>query len=333
MGAAGVLVLPMTLLGALFIAITLFSTVTASPVIVETKAHKADLFETTKGSERSTEVEVAWGPTGHETTAAMAMMLVQPETATWADVCKKTPEYHWSGALHYIGTPAWACHYDHARDCKMDRCVVGAIANYSTRLTNMALPRKQRVEALRFVSHFIGDIHQPLHVGFKSDRGGNMIKGKFMDDDTSLHGVWDFSVIQRRLADFSNSMKAFAQDLAKRVKEMPQHEVEEWKSCPNGGAGCASHWAQESAQLACNVVYTGRDGKKVKSGFQYGDNEYSYVLPLLEKQLMRGGVRLAHLLDSKLAHCKHDDHVKQQEVAELKSHLAETSASAIVPEQ
>merc|ERR1712070_557360 len=112
MGAAGVLVLPMTLLGALFIAITLFSTVTASPVIVETKAHKADLFETTKGSERSTAVEVAWGPTGHETTAAMAMMLVQPETAacvgalvtdlsesaTWADVCKKTPEYHWSGA-------------------------------------------------------------------------------------------------------------------------------------------------------------------------------------------------------------------------------------------
>jgi len=321
--------------------------ITASPVIVKGKADHANLFETTKATQKSTEVEVAWGPTGHETTAALAMMLVQPataacvgtlvtdlaESAVWADVCKKTPEYHWSGALHYVGTPPWACHYDHARDCKKDRCVVGAIANYSARLDNEALPHSQRVEALRFVSHFIGDIHQPLHVGFKSDRGGNMIKGKFGDDDTSLHGVWDFSVIQRRMADYSNSMHAFAQDLAKRVKQLPQQEVEEWKSCPNGGVGCASHWAQESAHLACNVVYTGRDGKKVKSGFQYGDNDYTYMLPLLEKQLMRGGVRLAHLLDSKLAHCKGDKQVVEKEVVPLKSHLEETSASAIVPEQ
>merc|ERR1711988_1921977 len=104
----------------LLLAITLFSMVTAAPVVIEGKAGHANLFETTKVAEKSTEVEVAWGPTGHETTAALAMMLVQPataacvetlvsdlaESAVWADVCKKTPAYHWSGALHYIGTPA-----------------------------------------------------------------------------------------------------------------------------------------------------------------------------------------------------------------------------------
>jgi hypothetical protein len=84
--------------------------------------------------------------------------------------------WQWSRPLHYINIPDWSCNYLIERDCINDFCIDGAIRNYTKRLEN-EFDDIQHQEALYFLIHFVGDIHQPLHTGFKSDFGGNNIRG------------------------------------------------------------------------------------------------------------------------------------------------------------
>mmetsp|Transcript_5217 Transcript_5217/g.9047 ORF Transcript_5217/g.9047 Transcript_5217/m.9047 type:complete len:390 (+) Transcript_5217:163-1332(+) len=133
----------------------------------------------------------AWGCDGHKITAAIADKLLsasarrqvgeilvdQPssslsDTACWADEVKERAAYRWSETLHFVDTPDGMCNYSYERDCKEGRCAVGAIHNYTHRL--LETEGDQRVEALKFLVHYVGDIHQPLHVAFTSDRGGNL---------------------------------------------------------------------------------------------------------------------------------------------------------------
>ena len=147
-----------------------------------------------------------WGATGHALVAKIAQTSLTQEAqkfvqdylpwyakgdlsmlASWPDTIlypdTNPVEYlnwQWSKELHYVNTPDWACNYDRNRDCDWaggQRCVDGSIQNYTNRLADTSLDSTQRQEALRFLVHFIGDVHQPLHAGFASDRGGNSIKG------------------------------------------------------------------------------------------------------------------------------------------------------------
>jgi len=147
-----------------------------------------------------------WGPDGHALVARIAQTLLTDESTTfvrnhlpsnvsgnmsmvasWADsiLYKDTdPDYlnwQWSRQLHYVDTKDWACVYDRQNDCNWtsgQRCVDGAIQNYTKRLADSQQDATQRQEALQFLIHFIGDAHQPLHAGFKGDLGGNEIHGK-----------------------------------------------------------------------------------------------------------------------------------------------------------
>ncbi|KAF8780023.1 hypothetical protein HU200_001988 [Digitaria exilis] len=114
---------------------------------------------------------------------------------SWADDVKF--RYHWSSPLHYIDTPDGLCTYSYDRDCKDEdgvkgRCVAGAINNYTSQLLTYgrsSAPQYNLTQALLFLSHFMGDIHQPLHVGFTSDRGGNTIDVHWYTRKTVLHHV------------------------------------------------------------------------------------------------------------------------------------------------
>jgi hypothetical protein len=108
--------------------------------------------------------------------------------ASWADTIASPitnpVEYlnwQWSIPLHRVTTSDWLCNYDHTRDCNWNggqRCVDGGIQNYTRRLADSKQDGIQRQEALKFLVHFIGDVHQPLHGGFKSDDDGLLIQGK-----------------------------------------------------------------------------------------------------------------------------------------------------------
>jgi hypothetical protein len=143
-----------------------------------------------------------WGPVGHSIIVRLAQsQLVDsaPEwitsltpwhwkgnlsaMASWADniLYPDTDptgydNWQWSRELHYINIPDWSCEYRSERDCVNDKCVAGAIKNYTKRLET-ELDDIQQKEALYFLIHFAGDIHQPLHTGFISDRGGNSVRG------------------------------------------------------------------------------------------------------------------------------------------------------------
>lgn len=66
----------------------------------------------------------------------------------------------WSGPLHFINTPDWLCNFAVNRDCPTNQCVHGAIQNYSARANDNRLPEQQHIEAIKFLTHFVGDIHQ-----------------------------------------------------------------------------------------------------------------------------------------------------------------------------
>ena len=147
-----------------------------------------------------------WGPVGHAAVVHLALSQLNETApdwvrsltpwhwkgnlsamASWADDIlypdsnpTGSENWQWSRPLHYINTPDWACNYDSARDCVNEVCISGAIRNYTKRLET-ELDEVQQKEALYFLIHFVGDIHQPLHTGFTNDRGGNSIRGSFSD--------------------------------------------------------------------------------------------------------------------------------------------------------
>uniref|UniRef100_M8BCZ3 Aspergillus nuclease S1 n=1 Tax=Aegilops tauschii TaxID=37682 RepID=M8BCZ3_AEGTA len=127
----------------------------------------------------------------------------------WADTMRF--RYHWASPLHYANTPN-VCNFNFSRDCHNSRgeqgmCVVGAINNYTDQLYTYGDSSKSSynlTESLMFLAHFVGDVHQPLHVGYEEDEGGNTIMVRWYRRKANLHHVWDVSIIDTVMKDFYN---------------------------------------------------------------------------------------------------------------------------------
>lgn len=251
-----------------------------------------------------------WGPDGHAITAMVAEAFLNTQTsnavnsilngaslssiASWADQVKSQPAYRWSYSLHFINTPDWVCNFVHSRDCADDVCVAGAITNYTSRLGSET--GTQQNIALKFLTHFVGDIHQPLHCGFEDDKGGNTITGTFNGFNDNLHEMWDTWMIKERMTkDFSNSDANYAQYLVNQVNGDWKSNASDWASDTN-----VDDWGSESAGLACTYAYTDNNGNHIESGFVLGDDYYNFAIPVIDMQLAKGGVRLATVLNQVL---------------------------------
>ncbi|CAD6232463.1 unnamed protein product [Miscanthus lutarioriparius] len=201
----------------------------------------------------------AWGVDGHlmgrlSGAAAAAVKDLLPSYAgnnlsslcSWADDVKF--RYPRSPPLHYIDTPDGLCTYSYDRDCKDEdgvkgRCVAGAINNYTSQLLTYrrsSSPEYNLTQALLFLSHFIGDIHQPLHVGFTSDKGGNTIDVHWYTRKTVLHHVWDSSIIQTAEDDFyGDSVAGYIDTLKKNITQGEWSEqVSSWEACGKNQTAC-----------------------------------------------------------------------------------------------
>lgn len=157
----------------------------------------------------------AWGKSGHrivgaiaqdrldaKASAAVAELLAgEPDptlagVSIWADhVREEVPEYRWTVPLHWVNFEAGNCSYKAPVNCHDDLCVVAAIERYSKQLQDSWLPLATRRDALKFVVHFVGDVHQPLHAGFAFDRGGNDFQISIQREGWNLHSVWDTLII------------------------------------------------------------------------------------------------------------------------------------------
>nr|XP_019706130.1 LOW QUALITY PROTEIN: uncharacterized protein LOC109505844 [Elaeis guineensis] len=173
---------------------------------------------------------LSWGKEGHygtskiaegllteEAMAAVKMLL--PEYAngdlaavcSWADEIRHSFRWHWTSPLHSIDTPDFKCNYNYCRDChdfarRKDRCVAGESYNYSAQLSAYQYPHSEHrynlTEALLFLSHFMGDIHQLLHVRFAGDEGGNTVMVHWYRRKTNLHHEWDDMSMKSALKKF-----------------------------------------------------------------------------------------------------------------------------------
>lgn len=247
----------------------------------------------------------AWGAAGHKIVAAIAYEMLTPETraevdklldedfidaSLWADDIKEDrPE---TAPWHYVNTPRGETAVELKRDCADGNCVVAQIQRNLQTLRDTSNSRETRREALKFVIHFIADIHQPLHVSRAADRGGNDIAVAFFGEPTNLHAVWDKGLLEKFLEDNGLTWRSHARDLSQSPYV---HEIFE------PGEHAAVHWANTSRSVAEHIAYAHPDGRPVKSGDRLGAAYYRRTSPVVNESLRIAGVRLAHAIGNALA--------------------------------
>ncbi|KAG8996182.1 hypothetical protein FRB94_008514 [Tulasnella sp. JGI-2019a] len=265
----------------------------------------------------------AWGPLGHSTVAAVALRYLRPEAleqtrtilsygateeqtlvtvANWADSYRKTKEGKYSYFYHFIDVNdeplKGNCNVNMTRDCSKEKgCIVTAIANYTSRATDATLGTAQTAEALRFLTHLFGDIHQPLH-NEGAEEGGNRIPVLFDGKPSNLHRAWDNDKIQDFFGNYTiEKAQMWAQRISREINRdggIYHEKPEKWAFCQNLNhpTACALEWSTETNRLNCEFVYA-----KDPTNEELNDGFYPDWIFVIEKQVARGGVRLAAWLN------------------------------------
>jgi nuclease S1 len=181
--------------------------------------------------------------------------------------------------------PISAPRYD-GQYCGRSGCVVEKIKHYREVLANRSLPRRERQHALLFLIHFVGDLHQPLHVGDNGDRGGNLTQIQFLDSGTNLHRLWDSDLIRH----LGGNDRVWVERVNRTITP---ETVKTWSR------GAVEDWADESLRAA-KRAYSGPEGSPatLTSGARLGEDYVRMAKPIVQEQMGRAGVRLANELNA-----------------------------------
>jgi hypothetical protein len=241
-----------------------------------------------------------WGTTGHRVVAAIAQNHLSPKAtlelqkligrenlamwANWPDFIKSDTTHTWDSTFkwHYVDVPGNLGKDDFLKALKdlPGENLYTQIPAMVAQLKNKSLSKEQRIIALRFLIHLVGDLHQPLHVGRPDDAGGNKITEYWFDKKTNLHAVWDGSLVE--FQEYSYTEYAHILDIAS-----PSEVADIQKSS-------LDDWFYESHQLADKVYALSPPESKL--GYKY-----NYIFQHdLDQQLLKGGLRLAKLLNEAL---------------------------------
>ena len=270
----------------------------------------------------------AWGVTGHAIIADIAEHHLTPaaldqvhallgvegfehldQVASWPDTIRKErPE---ASPWHYTDIPLTETAYVPARDCKNGDCSVEAIKRFTALLADRSQPAAKREEALKFLVHFVGDQHQPLHGAENAgDHGGGTVKITYFGDNGSaqyplnLHWVWDTSIIEHHL----NVKEGATTDPnleARRAAAVAANDIDRKfsRGAPNSAAADPAVWALESHDAAAKAVYPGvvaPGAAAPPSPVILGEAYQKKAWPVVERRLELGGLRLADLLNKAL---------------------------------
>jgi hypothetical protein len=266
---------------------------------------------------------VAWSALGHKLVGELAQRHLTPAAnaevarllageaeptlagvATWADDLRnKDPEsFKRTSRWHYVNLSSDKCRYRPERDCKGGECIIAAIDAQRAILADRSQPIERRRDALKFIVHFVGDIHQPMHANAHDDQGGNKYQISLRTDiepeayardryangvmGTNLHSVWDFYVLAERGLGLD--------EYADRLDHEP------WPPATDHKAVTPASWAGESCALTdLRQLYPKTaDGKDLHKL----DRSYSEKHRALAEQRIRiAAWRLATLLNETLA--------------------------------
>lgn len=246
---------------------------------------------------------LAWGRVAHRACSKLAESRLSPQArvlvrellepgesladaSTWAD--ENSREIPGSAAWHYVNVPVSHDHYS-PRDCRPSGCVVSKIAEFRAVLLDPRASRAKRRTALRFLVHFIEDVHQPLHVADRDDRGGNALQLRFgRYDATNLHQLWDTGLLRER---FRNE-----DELARELKNLANGpEARGWSG------KSVVQWADESLALGRQAYLDPGTGARLRNGDAVSRVYERTNAPKAALRLAQAGVRLADVLNEVLA--------------------------------
>src|SRR5262249_17339451 len=241
----------------------------------------------------------AWGPEGHVVVATVAEDRLSPKArqaarkillgaplataALFADEYRVThPE---TSRWHFVDIPFEATGFDEARDCQVQvvgDCIIHAIERAKAMIMDPATKVFDRADALKYLVHFVGDLHQPFHAierklpDGKGDEGGNKVDVMFFGEKTNLHALWDSGLILHT---------ATAEDYAQHLKQdvlaaMPESE---WRN------GTLIDWAVES-HAAAKLAY-------VDDNAVLGQAYLDANIGVVDRRLALAGARLAMILE------------------------------------
>jgi hypothetical protein len=253
---------------------------------------------------------------GHETVASIAYRNVTPrvraeidrllarqallETATcpartieqasvWAD-CIKTlgPRFSYAYNWHYQNVNVCK-DFTLKGNCPDGNCVSAQIERDVKLLKDHKVPLRERVMALAFLVHFVGDLHQPLHAGDRGDLGGNRALstyGAFSTPKLNLHSIWDGYLAERAISTPPSMIRVYS----------PQE-----RAAVEGGT--VEDWSRESWQIARDVAYGSAYGEPcgpVPERAKLAEAAIEKLVEPARQQVVKGGLRLARLLNEAL---------------------------------
>ena len=275
----------------------------------------------------------AWGPEGHAVVGDVAASLLTPaakrqvksilgdrrlgdyEVACWPDEIRGSQEYEKyypkNGLWHFVDFNV-SERYDDDFELKLPgdgNDVVTQVGRWQKELASTGTPMPRRRDALRFLVHFVGDMHQPMHCAYRyGDMGGNMIPvnsfkgrnysygpGSEMEYSASIHGVWDEFMVHELMA--GRTRAAFAKSMR---EGLGPEQILKWTR------GAPYDWAVDSYWRARKEAYRWANGENLPFKWSgpgmdlTGENYIDARLPMAQEQLRKAGVRLAHLLNEAL---------------------------------
>ncbi len=246
---------------------------------------------------------LGWGRVGHRTSARLCETLLTPATkaairdllepgesladaSIWPDEIRR--ERRETAPWHYVDVPITDAKYD-AKYCALQKegCVVSKIHDFLPILKDKGAPKEKRREALRFLAHFVQDLHMPLHVGERHDKGGNDLQVRWFEDGSNLHRVWDSGLIEHADRDenrtFGRLKATFTPDFIAAASP-----------------GTVEDWANESLAAARDAYVEPVSGLPLKSGVKLGEAYYGRNRPIAERRVLQSAARLARLLNEAL---------------------------------
>lgn len=232
----------------------------------------------------------AWGKTGHRVIGDIADHFLSPEArgnvmailgteslaeaSNWPDFMKSDTDIYWqktASPWHYVTVPQGKTY----SNAPPEGDAITALRAFTATVRNQKAPLAERQKALRFIIHIVGDLHQPLHVGNGTDRGGNDVKVAWFGKETNLHSIWDSALIddqQLSYSELSNWLRCNAS--AEQLRTWPSANPIDWL---DGSAKLRDTIYRTEPNLSWRYVY---------------DTKQS-----LDEQLLRGGIDLAAYLN------------------------------------
>ncbi len=262
----------------------------------------------------------AWWEYGHETIATIAALEMKPETrreiarllarsreletptcpsstieeaSVWPDCIKELKDrFSYAYSWHYQNVDVCKP-FDQKSACKDGNCVSAQVDRNARLLADRSLPDRERLQALAFLVHFVGDLHTPLHAGDRGDLGGNRFKAAYgFMKGRNIHTIWDGYLSDRSISTPPGEPKGLLSELSADQRARMR-------------AGTPEDWARESWETARTFAYGAvmQDpcGPVPAEEPVITEEITRKLIPVVRDQVAKGGLRLARLLDEALS--------------------------------